>query len=130
MRKLPENVLFFIKASLCIIATFLISQLAKGHYDPGRESAIWISSFAILLSVSIFWELRRFLGFWIAVGIVAAFHLLIVVMIPWPTPPPESGRGLGFIAAIDAGVICGIFTLVQRSVIKTISQDSEGKGPK
>jgi hypothetical protein len=118
MNKLSENTLFFIKACSCIIATFLIAQVARTHCSPGTESAIWISSFAILLSVSMFWEMRRSFRFWIVVCVAVVLHVLLALAVRWPIPPPESGRSLGFIAALDAGSICGVLSLVKKSKSK------------
>lgn len=93
--------------ALCIFFIF-VSFDREGQ---GRIAAM--SAVAIIASTRICWPLRRYGWFWIAMGTIAAIHIVAVVAVPW-SHPRYPGYALIPVMVVDIAAILGIMTLVAK----------------
>jgi hypothetical protein len=94
-------------ASAC--TTFLFA-----HY--GRlELALPIMNFIGLMTFIIFfkWNLRRKLWFWIAIAIIAIFHVILLLLIPWSTEWVPA-LAIAAVVSVDACLILGFLIAAER----------------
>jgi hypothetical protein len=71
---------------LCVIfGTVLLALLFvySGRFDLARPSLISVAMVA--LAIVMRWKLRKHLWFWITMTFLAAFHLPLVLFVPWTT---------------------------------------------
>jgi hypothetical protein len=76
------------------------------------------SAAVIIIAIAIKRKLRRYVWFWITVTIIVAFHVLLILVVPWPTgwtPAPV----IIPIAYADIAVVLAIIRLVENQFLKT-----------
>ena len=86
--------------------------------DPKRGFTAWISAMIVSAVVMLFWGLRKRAWFWATVGVIVAYHVPVVVLIPWPFGRLNYIQMLP-IALPDLCLAYGIIRLVER-VIGTV----------
>ncbi len=52
--------------------------------DPKRGFTASVSAAIVAVVVMAFWGLRKRAWFWVTVGVIVAYHIPIVVLLPWP----------------------------------------------
>jgi hypothetical protein len=77
----------------------------------GRIAAM--SAAAIIASTRICWPLRRYGWFWIAMGAIAAVHIIAVVAVPW-SHPRYPGYVLIPVMVLDSAAILGVMALLAK----------------
>lgn len=63
----------------------LIGLLFQSFGKPALERPTGVSIVIVAFAVAMKWELRSRIWFWTAMVIFVAFHVLLVLIIPWPT---------------------------------------------
>jgi hypothetical protein len=64
-----------------LLIGLLFNYLGKSALERPTGVSIVIVAFAVAMK----WELRSRIWFWTAMAIFVAFHVLLVLIIPWPT---------------------------------------------
>jgi cellulose synthase/poly-beta-1,6-N-acetylglucosamine synthase-like glycosyltransferase len=84
-----------------------------GRFDLARPVLYSIGTLGFILAIK--WGLRRHLWFWITVAALAAFHVLLVLLVPWNTGWVPAVVVIP-IALADFYAMLAIFSVVERLV--------------
>jgi len=98
--------------------------IAVSHFvDPGRGRAAGVALGLMILSIRVFWYLRKRPWFWMAVVALTVIHVVLIVMVPWSNrsfPAPE----LWPVGIADFAAICGFIKLVEKAMSRDDSVSS------
>ena len=93
--------------ALALIGSLIASPFAVYFYyrgDSGRALVSLVAGVALMIVISVRWNLRRLRWFWITIAIVVAINIALIVLVPWP-----SGRGIhGPVLAPFGAALVGI----------------------
>jgi hypothetical protein len=80
--------------------------------------AATVGASIIVVAIRYFWDLRKYVWFWVAVLFIVCLHVAIVVVMPWPD---RDYRGIQLlpIGLLDFGIVCGIIRLVEKGFRKS-----------
>lgn len=81
--------------------------------ESGTGRAAWLSAMAILISMKVRWELRKYLWFWLTMAFIVAAHFPLVLLVPW-TSQWVPAAGLLPIMVADIAAIFGILHLIEK----------------
>ena len=88
---------------------FLFNSVGKS----GAGRAAWLSAMAILISMKVRWELRKYLWFWLTMACIVAAHIPLVLLVPW-TSRWVPAVGLLPIVVADIAAIFGCLHIVEK----------------
>jgi len=81
--------------------------------DPGKGRAASICAFVIILCARIFWSLRGYVLFWVALTIVTICQILPIFLIPWGNRD-YPGVVLLPLAFLDFAIVYGVLKFVEK----------------
>ena len=98
-----------------MVGTLLIAFLFDrfGRFD--LASPTLFSALVIGFAITIKWELRRHLWFWITLTVIVVLHILLILLVPWTTKWIPALVVTPFCIA-DLVVILTIIKLVEKLV--------------
>jgi hypothetical protein len=113
---------------LTAICTLPIWGLYAYLGDPGRGQAAWVSSAMICLAARFYWDLRKYVWFWVTITLIVLVHVPLIVLIPWPF------KQLTYIAALsfgyaDFGIAYGIIQLAENIVERNSKEKNNDSVP-
>jgi hypothetical protein len=89
--------------------------------DPGRGRAALVGAAVIAVCVTMFWDLRKHILFWLALIVVILGNAALVALVPWNSNE-YPGIVLLPVALPDFALVFGAFKLIEKiSVPKLIS---------
>jgi hypothetical protein len=97
--------------ALCSSSLFLIFVCFG---EPARGRAAWVAAGTISGAMMVFWDLRKFISFWVTAVALILLHIPVVFLIPW-TNRNYPGVVILPIALADFGILYGCFKLVEKA---------------
>jgi len=82
--------------------------------DPGRGRAAAVSVAVFLTVIRACWNLRRYPLFWVTAAVLLAFHVFLILHIPWDDKNYPGGYAILPVALLDYGVMYGCFKVVEK----------------
>jgi hypothetical protein len=81
--------------------------------DARRGATAWFSGIVAFVAVRMFWGLRRLMWFWTTIAVILVYHILLIVLLPWPFEQLSYIQllPLGF---LDLGLAYGIIRLAEK----------------
>jgi hypothetical protein len=96
-----------------VVLTSPLFFLFDSFGEPGNGRAAWVGAGMILIAMKVRWELRTHIWFWITMSCIVAFHIPLVIFVPW-TSRWIPAIGILPIGVADLAVIFGCLSLVEK----------------
>jgi hypothetical protein len=97
---------------LCVILGAMPVGWLFDHLGRFNLAMPTMSSIAVLgLAIAVKWRLRHELWFWITMTVIAALHILLILLVPWPTKWVPAAVFAGF-SSVDLYGMLAIIDVV------------------
>jgi len=114
-------------ASMWGLVAFALSlpvDIAVSHFvDPGRGRAAGIALGLTILSIRVFWYLRKQVWFWITIAALTIFHVVLIFVVPW-TMRSFPSPALWPVGIADFAAVCGCVKLCEKLMSRSGGADS------
>jgi hypothetical protein len=95
------------KAGCIVVLSLLPLYFLVQHLgDPGRARAAFLSAGVVIVGAMVFWDFKRSVWLWVALGLMVLLHIPLVLLIPW-TNKSYPGFGLLPVTFADFCIVYG-----------------------
>lgn len=105
-------------------ATFLFALYGRLEIALPLLNVIGVLGFIVVLK----WRLRREAWFWILMAIIAAIHVLLLLVVPW-TEKWVPALAIGFIDSVDICLILWVLVAIERGIGRSRDHNTTSKNP-